>query len=104
MANLSLRGLDEATLSRIRSRARQLKLSVNRLIVETLRRHYAGAARPRDQIDELAGTWSKREYDEFIAATKPFSEIDAELWTAEPVAAYRVKRGRHGRSGTRRKP
>lgn len=107
MPNLSLRGLDEATLSRIRSRARRLKLSVNGLIVQTLKRHYSPATRTRDQIDELAGTWSQREYDEFMSAIKPFSEIDAELWAAEPGAAYRVRRGGGGarrRANPKRRP
>lgn len=80
MANLSLRGLDARTLSRIRARARRLRMSVNRLIVDTLRRHYAPRSRPRDQIDELAGTRTQRETNEFEAAIKPFSEVDTELW------------------------
>jgi hypothetical protein len=93
VANLSLRGLDGATLARIRSSARRLKVSVNRLIVETLRLHYAPGPRPRDQIDELAGTWSAQEAREFAAAIKPFSEIDPALWASEPQAAYRVRAG-----------
>ncbi len=98
MANLSLRGLDGATLARIRSSARRLKVSVNRLIVDTLRLHYAPGPRPRDQIDELAGTWSAQEAREFASAIKPFSEVDPTLWASEPKTAYRVhakeKRGR----------
>jgi hypothetical protein len=93
VANLSLRGLDGATLSRIRSSARRLKVSVNRLIVETLRLHYAPGPRPRDQIDELAGSWSAREAREFASAIEPFSEVDPALWASEPTAAYRVQGG-----------
>ena len=92
MANLSLRGLDGPTLTRIRSRARRLKVSVNRLIVDTLRRHYAPAARARDSIDELAGTWTQEEAERFEAAIEPFSKVDADLWVAQPAAAYRVRR------------
>jgi hypothetical protein len=102
MANLSLRGLDSATLARIRSSARRLKVSVNRLIVETLRRHYAPGPRPRDQIDELAGTWSAQEAREFKEAIKPFSEVDPALWAAEPQAAYRVHAARKRGRGRRR--
>lgn len=80
MANLRLRGLDAETLSRIRSSARRLRMSVNLLIVDTLWRHYAPKSRPRDQIDDLAGTWTQREADEFEAAIKPFSKVDPELW------------------------
>jgi len=91
MANLSLRGLDASTLSRIRSRARHLKLSVNRLIVETLRQHYAPEPRRKDQIDELAGSWTRQEADEFDEAVKPFSEVDPALWASEPTATYRAR-------------
>jgi hypothetical protein len=97
MANLSLRGLDAATLARIRSSARRLKVSVNRLIVETLRRQYAPAARARDAVDRLAGTWSKSEADEFDRVIAQFSGIDPEVWAGEERASYRVKRSRKRR-------
>ena len=97
MANLSLRGLDAETLARIRSSARRLRVSVNRLIVDTLQRHYAPKSRPRDPIDELAGTWTRREADEFEAAIRPFSEIDRELWARQISAPYRVRSGRKRR-------
>jgi hypothetical protein len=97
MPNLSLRGLDADTLARIRSSARRLKVSVNRLIVETLRRQYAPAQRARDSIDRLAGTWSRAEADEFEAAIADFSRIDPELWARQDRAPYRVRRPRKRR-------
>lgn len=98
MANLSLRGLDPATLARIRSAARRRKVSVNRMIVDTLRQHYATAPARNDELAALAGTWSQAEADAFHAAIKPFSEIDAELWTAQPSSSYRVRRRRKRRT------
>jgi len=89
MTNLRLRGLDAQTLSRIRSSARRLRMSVNLLIVDTLRRHYAPKSRPRDQIDELAGTWTRREADEFEAAIRPFSQVDPKLWAPKSAARDR---------------
>ena len=91
MPNLSLRDLDTATLSRIKSAARRQKRSVNRMIVETLQQHYAAGQRPPDGVDALAGTWSKAELAEFTAAIAPFGEIDKALWVAEPKAEYRVE-------------
>lgn len=91
MPNLSLRGLDDATLTRIRASARRLRISVNRLIVDTLRRQYAPAPRARDAVDRLAGSWSKAEADEFDAAIAQFSKIDPELWTRQDQASYRVR-------------
>ena len=90
MPNISLRDLDTDTLSRIKSTARRQKLSVNRLIVDTLRQHYAPAKRAPDGLDALAGSWSKAEAAEFNAAIAPFGEIDPALWVAEPTAVYRV--------------
>lgn len=94
MPNLSLRDLDAETLSRIKSAARRQKRSVNRMIVETLQRHYAAGQRPPDGVDAVAGTWSKAELAEFTAATAPFGEIDRALWAAEPTMEYRVKPGK----------
>jgi hypothetical protein len=97
MANVLVRGLDAATLSKLRATARRRRISVNRLIVETLKREQ-GAPETYDDLDYLAGRWSKAQLKAFEAATAPFSKIDPELWAAQPRAAYRVKR-RARRSG-----
>ena len=89
--NLSLRGLDALTLARIKSSARRRKLSVNRLIIETLREQYATGEQTFDDLDQLAGAWSKSEAAQFAAAVAPFAEIDTGLWAAQPQVAYRVK-------------
>ena len=83
MPNVLLRGLDASTLARLRARARRRGISVNRLILETLQREQAGGETFHD-LDGLAGTWSKEEADAFDAAVAPFSEIDPELWAAQP--------------------
>jgi hypothetical protein len=95
MANVLLRGLDPATLSRLRADARRRGISVNRLIVETLQRERA-SDETYDDLDTLAGRWSKSEAARFDAAVAPFSEIDSGLWAEQPKAAYRVK-GRRSR-------
>ncbi len=92
MANVLLRGLDEATLARLKSDARRRGISVNRLITEILQRLHGRGKEAFDDLDALAGAWSKAEADAFSAAVAPFSEIDSTLWAAEPKAAYRVKR------------
>lgn len=92
MANLSLRGLDRSTLSRLRSSARRRGVSVNRLIVETLRQQYSAGTQTFDDLDMLAGAWTKAEGEAFAGAVAPFSEIDPALWAAGLKPAYRVKR------------
>ncbi len=99
MANLSLRGLDRPTLSRLKSKARSRGVSVNRLIVETLRRQYAGGGQAFDDLDRLVGAWTRTEGAAFDTAVAPFAEIDASLWAAEPGTAYRAKRPARRKTG-----
>lgn len=91
MANLSLRGLDPATLARLRSVARRRRVSVNRLIVETLRQQYAPREQVYHDLDSLKGSWSKAEADAFEASIAPLSDIDPALWAAEPRPSYRPR-------------
>lgn|GEM_PF-1420187 len=103
MADLSLRGLDASTLARIKSSARRRKISVNRLIVETLRERYAETEQVFDDLDALAGVWSRAEAQEFNDAVQPFSDIESGLWAAEPKGAYRVPKRGVGAKASRRK-
>lgn len=100
MPNISLRDLDDSTLSRIRSTARRRRVSVNRLIVETLRQQYATGSQAFDDLDALAGAWSKAEAAAFATAIAPFAVIEPGLWAAEPAARDRV--GTATRSKARR--
>ncbi|SRR5712691_9469702 len=93
MANISLRGLDASTLSRIRASARRRKLSVNRLIVEMLRERYAKGSQRFDDLDELAGAWSRAEATAFEAAIAPFGESDANLKAQSVKPAVRASTG-----------
>ena len=97
MANISLRGLDSSTLSRIKSNARRRGLSVNRLIVQTLQQQYSVSGIAFDDLDTLAGAWTRAEADAFAEAVAPFAEIDTALWAKGPKAAYGAKRARKRR-------
>ena len=90
MSNLSLRGVDASTLARIKSSARRRKVSVNRVIVETLQQQFRATGPVNDGFLALAGKWSAAQADEFDAAVAPFGEVDAGLWAAETAAPYRV--------------
>ncbi len=90
MSNLSLRGVDASTLARIKADARRRKVSVNRLIVETLEQRFRAAGPVNKGFLLLAGKWSAAQADEFDAAVAPFGEVDAGLWAAEPTPIYRV--------------
>lgn len=97
MANVSLRGLDILTLSRLKSNARRRGISVNRLILDTLKQQYSTGTRTFDDLDALAGAWAKTEADAFAAAVAPFAEIDPRVWAAEPDVNYGVASKKTGR-------
>ena len=85
MANLSVRGVAEKSLQRIKQLAKSRGVSVNRVITEMLDVE-AGVApatkrlATHHDLDELAGTWSAAEARTFKQAAAPFGEIDKELW------------------------
>ena len=83
MANLSLRGCDQELLQALRRLSAARRISVNRLILETLADALLGAGKkPRryHDLDELAGTWSVAEANHFDRVTAAFSTVDRELW------------------------
>lgn len=85
MTNLSIRGLDDKALAKLKRRAAREKSSVNMLVLRLieqglgLRPAKSGLIRHSD-LDALAGSWRKQEASEFERATASFSKVDAALW------------------------
>lgn len=84
MANLSVRGVGEQSLRRLKQTARRRGISLNRLITDMLNGE-AGAsggvkAVEHADLDKLAGTWNAREAREFERATATFGQVDEDLW------------------------
>ncbi len=82
MASMSIRGLDDQALSRLKSQAEQEGSSLNSLVLRLLQGtdRQPSALRKFDDLDALAGTWSKQEAQAFERNTAAFSEVDATLW------------------------
>jgi len=84
MATMSIRGLDDKALSRLKRQAEREGSSLNSLVVRLLQDTGApiqsNALRKFDDLDHLAGTWSADEASEFERNTSPFAEVDASLW------------------------
>jgi hypothetical protein len=85
MANLSVRGVAEKSLQRIKQTAKRRGVSVNRLVTDMLNSEagLAPAAKPvtkHHDLDKLAGTWNAAEARAFEQATASFSKIDQGLW------------------------
>jgi plasmid stability protein len=83
MATFTLRGYDADLEKALKETSARRGISVNRLILDTLRDALLGGGKkPRryDDLDSLAGTWSVAEEAEFDAAVEEFERIDGELW------------------------
>lgn len=84
MATMSIRGLDDQALSRLKSQAEQEGSSLNSLVLRLLQGTgtsiQSNALKKFDDLDALAGTWSNEETQAFERNTAAFAEVDAALW------------------------
>jgi hypothetical protein len=85
MTNLSLRGIDEETATRLKTQARGQGMSVNAFLLRLIRQHVGlttarSATRIYHDLDALAGTWSEQDTAQFLQAVANFDTIDPELW------------------------
>jgi hypothetical protein len=85
MASLSIRGLDPANLSALKTLASQENGSVNTLVLRLLdlglgKTQAKPAQRRFDDLDALAGRWSADDAAAFAVATAGFDSIEPDLW------------------------
>lgn len=84
MATMSIRGLDDQALSRLKRQAKQEGSSLNSLVLRLLQGTgtsiQSSALKKFDDLNALAGTWSAEEAQAFELNTAAFSEVDAALW------------------------
>lgn len=85
MHNLSISGLDDKAMAELKRCSARQGASVNapvvRLIEQGLGLRRARPARTRhDDLDALAGTWTKSQAAKFEASVAAFGEVDAALW------------------------
>lgn len=85
MTVISIRGIDENAVSRLKQQAQREGSSLNALAVRLLEtgagvRSAGRQAQAYDDLDALAGTWKAADARAFESATAAFSEVDASLW------------------------
>jgi hypothetical protein len=85
MATMSIRGLDEKTLGHLKRRAKREGGSLNGLVVRLLQQDAgtqtkSAALQEFDDLDALAGTWTRRQAQAFERDTAAFSEVDPAVW------------------------
>ena len=84
MASMSIRGLDDQALARLKSQAEREGSSLNSLVLRLWQAISTdiqpGALKKFDDLDSLAGTWSDEEAHAFERNTAAFAEVDPTLW------------------------
>jgi hypothetical protein len=85
MGALSIRGVDEQLSTLLKQQASVSKKSVNQFILEVLRRQVGldkvkRFTREYDDLDNLFGKWSAREFDQIQGKIDGERKIDEELW------------------------
>jgi hypothetical protein len=84
MKTLSLRGIDEELAENLKKTAKKTGTSLNKTVLEILRKSVGVNPKKREvvyyDLDDLAGTWTKEDGEQFERATKQFRAIDKDMW------------------------
>lgn len=82
--NFNLRGIPPRVMEMLKNKAREQQLSVNVLIISLIEKGVGYSHKIKNptyhELDSLAGTWSKKEVEEFNEHTHSFEQVDEELW------------------------
>lgn len=82
--NIHLRSVNKTMMTRLKHEAAAHNMSVNQLILILLNTALGVSGKPtkitHHELDHLAGTWSKKDAEQFLKATKDFEKIDEEFW------------------------
>lgn len=83
-SNFNLRGISPEVMSLLKHKAKELKISVNILILRLIEQGVGYSGKPKKVIhhdlDFLIGNWSQKESKEFDERVKVFETIDEEIW------------------------
>lgn len=91
LKQLTIRGFDPEVEQQLRELARRERLSLNQAVMQLLARATGRAdadheaSRVGSSLDDLSGTWSERDEEEFAHAVE---RVDAEFW-GQPVRRTR---------------
>ena len=84
MGAITIRGIDETTARILKERAKKEGVSVNAVLLKTLRESLGLEKRRRtviyDDLDHLAGTWSEKDFVEFQKIIADFEIVDEKMW------------------------
>lgn len=83
--NITLKNLDSLLFQKLKAEAKKQGKDLNTLLVQLLSKYFGfDKKKPgsggKNDLRRLAGTWSKKDYEEFMGNTSSFGEIDTQLW------------------------
>lgn len=89
--HLTVRAVPREIAKALDTERRRRGKSLNQTVIEVLgdALGVGGRPQPTNGLERLAGTWSAADLEAFERATKPFEQIDEELWEPAPAPARR---------------
>ncbi|MBN1700232.1 MAG: hypothetical protein JW881_22160 [Spirochaetales bacterium] len=84
MKSITIRGIDEQLEKKLGKKAKEEHQSLNRTILSLLRKALGIVEKAPyatyDDLDHLAGTWTKDDESEFNEAVSGFDSIESDIW------------------------
>ena len=82
---LTIKNVDDKIVRRLKSEADSMGMDLNTFILSIFKKELELDTRVEqdsvyNDLDYLAGTWSKEETEDFLKSIEPFNRIDEELW------------------------
>ncbi len=80
--NFNLRGIPKEMMVALKHKAAQQNISVNKIILQVIAESIGEKKKKTiyHDLDELSGTWSQKDYENFQINIKDFGKIDKDLW------------------------
>ena len=84
MKTLTIRNIDNDLSKFLKKKADESGTSLNSCIINILKQNTGllkkQFSKKYNDLDSLAGTWNKKDYDEFNENIVSFDQIDEEMW------------------------
>ncbi len=81
MKTLTIRNIDDDLGKFLKKKAEESGTSLNSCIINILKEKMGLLfSNKYNDLDSLAGTWNKKDYDEFNENIASFDQIDEEMW------------------------
>ena len=80
MHTLNIRNLDDALYNKIKKESEKKRVSINKLLLNVLKKNFFKTEPGYHDLDQFFGTWSEEEHQNISEALKDSRQIDKELW------------------------